>query len=98
MDKGTAIELVRKFKTLVSSHLPVHSVFIFGSYSKGGFTEESDIDVAVVVPKNVVTDFDDITMLWRVGSSVSTYIEPVLLTEGDNCPLYYDVINTGIEI
>ena len=98
MDRGKAIELVRKFKSVVANHLPIHSVYIFGSYSKGGYTEESDIDVAVIVPKETKTNFDDITLLWRLGSNISTYIEPVLLREGDSSPLYYDILKTGFEI
>ena len=45
MDKREAIELVKKYKELVSKHLHIKSVYLFGSYSKGGYTEESDIDV-----------------------------------------------------
>lgn len=98
MDKREAIEILKKYKTVVSEHLPVKSLYMFGSYSKGGYTEESDIDVAVIVPKETEFGFDDITLLWRLGSGVSTLIEPVLMCEGDTSPLYYDIMRTGIEI
>lgn len=98
MDTREAIELVKKYKSIILQVLPVKSLYLFGSYSKGGYTNESDIDVAVIVPKGTKTDFDDITLLWKLGSNVSTLIEPVLLHDGDKSPLYCDIIKTGIEI
>lgn len=33
---------------MVSEHLPLKALYLYGSYSKGNYTEESDIDIAVV--------------------------------------------------
>ncbi|MCH5229094.1 MAG: nucleotidyltransferase domain-containing protein [Muribaculaceae bacterium] len=100
MDKGEVINLVKKYKELVSQHLPVKSLYLFGSYSKGGYTEESDIDVAVVVTTDRSEDtwWEDSSLLWSLCRKVSTTIEPVLMYEGSDSPLYYDVMKTGIEI
>ena len=99
MDKGEVISLVRKYKELVSQHLPIKSLYLFGSYSKGDYTEESDIDVAVIVPKeHEETWWEDSSLLWRLTWNVDTTIEPVLMYEGSDSPLYYDVMKTGIEI
>ena len=99
MDKREAIELVKKYKELVSKHLHIKSVYLFGSYSKGEYTEESDIDVAVIVPKEQEeTWWEDSSLLWRLTWNVDTTIEPVLMYEDSNTPLYYDVMKTGIEI
>ena len=100
MDKGEAISLVRRYKELVCQHLPIKSLYLFGSYSKGGYTEESDIDVAVIVPTDRSEDtwWEDSSLLWSLCRKVSTTIEPVLMYEGSDSPLYYDVMKTGIEI
>lgn len=49
MDKREAINIARKYKALVSEHLPLKVLYLFGSYSKGGYSDDSDIDIAVVV-------------------------------------------------
>ena len=100
MDKGEVISLLKRYKELVSQHLPVKSLYLFGSYSKGGYTEESDIDVAVIVPtdRSDETWWEDSSLLWSLCRKVSTTIEPVLMYEGSESPLYYDVMKTGIEI
>ena len=67
-----------------------------GSYSKGNFTDESDIDIAVVVSKRSDNYFEDTPLLWKLGRKVSYLIEPILLTEDDDSPLYADILRTGV--
>ncbi|MCF0212739.1 MAG: nucleotidyltransferase domain-containing protein [Bacteroidales bacterium] len=98
MDQEQAIELARQYKALVAEHLPLRAMFLYGSYSKGGYTDESDIDIAVVLDQLSANYFDDTPLLWRLRRQVSTLIEPVILTPDDNNPLYHDVCSTGIMI
>ncbi len=98
MDKGQAIEIAKKYKSVVAEHLPLKALYLFGSYSKGNYTEESDIDIAVVVEHMSDDYFEDTPLLWRLGRKVSNLIEPVLLTEDTNNPLYADILKTGILI
>lgn len=49
MDKEQAIGLVRRYKASLAEHMPLKAVYLYGSYSKGNYTANSDIDVAVVV-------------------------------------------------
>ena len=51
MDKEQAIEIARRYKKLVAEKLPLKALYIYGSYSKGTYHENSDIDIAVVVDK-----------------------------------------------
>lgn len=69
-----------------------------GSYSKGNQTEDSDIDIAVVVERMSDNYFDDTPLLWKLKRKVSNLIEPVLLTEDFDNPLYADVLKSGILI
>ena len=84
MDKGQALDIARKYKAMVAEHLPLKALYLYGSYSKGNYTEESDIDIAVVVSKRSENYFEDTPLLWKLGRKVSCLIEPVLLTEDDD--------------
>lgn len=78
--------------------LPVKALYLYGSFSKGTYTPESDIDIAVVVDKLSDNYFDDTPLLWKLRRKISNLIEPVLLVEDMNDPLYYDILRTGILI
>lgn len=95
MDKEHAIEIAKRYKKLVAEKLPVKALYIYGSYSKGTYNENSDIDIAVVVDKLSDNYFDDTPILWKLRRKISNLIEPVLLIEDNNNPLYCDIMKTG---
>lgn len=98
MDKEQAIELARRYKEIVSERLPIKALYLYGSFSKGTNTQESDIDIAVIVERLDDDYFADTPLLWKLKRKISNLIEPVLLTEDFNNPLYADVLKTGIAI
>ena len=98
MDKGQAIELAKKYKAMVAERLPLKALYLYGSYSKGNYREDSDIDIAVVVESLSDNYFDDTPLLWKLRHRISNLIEPVLLTEDMDNPLYRDITKTGILI
>lgn len=98
MDKRQAIAIAKKYKSVVAEYLPLKALYLFGSYSKGNYTDDSDIDIAVVVSHRSDNYFDDTPLLWKLGRKVSYLIEPVLLMEDTNNPLYADILKTGILI
>lgn len=98
MDKEQAIELAQRYKAIVAEWLPLKSLYLYGSYSKGNQTEDSDIDIAVVVERMSDNYFDDTPLLWKLKRKVSNLIEPVLLTEDFDNPLYIDVLKSVILI
>ena len=98
IDKEKAIEIAQKYKALVAKHLPLKALYLYGSYSKGNHTEDSDIDIAVVVEHMSDDYFEDTPLLWKLKRKISNLIEPVLLTEDTNNPLYADILKTGILI
>lgn len=91
-----AIEIAKEYKDLVAEHLPLKALYLYGSYSKGNYTEDSDIDIAVVVERMSDDYFEDAPLLWKLKRKISNLIEPVLLTEDTNNPLYADILKTGI--
>ena len=98
MDRESAIELVKQFKEAIyDSYKPV-AVYLYGSYSKGTQRADSDIDVAVVVPKMNGDWFANVPGLWTASRKISDLIEPVLIEECHPSPLYEDVKKTGLAI
>lgn len=95
MDKTKAIELARRYKSALSDIMPLKAIYLYGSYSKGYFHKDSDIDIAVVVERLDNDYFKDTPLLWKVRRKISNLIEPVLLVEDMNNPLYRDITATG---
>lgn len=98
MDKEQAIKLAQRYKATVAERLPLKALYLYGSFSKGTYTENSDIDIAVIVEYLNDDYFADTPLLWKLKRKISNLIEPVLLTEDKNNPLYYDILKTGILI
>lgn len=98
MDKNQVIDIVRDYKKLVSEKIANAQFYLYGSYSKGTQRPDSDIDVAVVVPK-VDGDWLDVsTTLWLLAPQVNYLIEPVLIDQCHPSPLYDDILRTGVNI
>lgn len=96
MDKEQAIKLAQEYKKVFLEKMPVKALYLYGSYSKGNYTEDSDIDIAVVVEHLNDDYFEDTPLLWKLKRRISNLIEPVLLTKDKNNPLYADILKTGI--
>lgn len=95
MGENEIIAVVRKYKKRILTHFKDADVYLYGSRSKGNAKPESDIDIAVVVPK-VEGDFMEASaLLWALTWDVNAPIEPVLLEKQHPSPLYEDVLNTG---
>ena len=71
---------------------------LFGSYSKGTATKDSDIDVAVIVSSYGDHKLELSKALWHDVDEVSLLIEPVLISKEHPSPLYDDVMRTGIAV
>lgn len=99
LTRDEAIGLVRKYKKVIAPRFDTEpKVYIYGSYSKGYPKPESDIDVAVIVPKVDGEWLELSTKLWLDVDKVNILIEPILLEENSGSPLYDDVMRTGIAV
>ena len=98
MDRKDVIDIVRNYKSAIADIVGDAKVYLYGSYSKGGATPDSDIDVAVIVPHCNGDWLQCSSQLWYKTISTSTLIEPVLIEECHPSPLYEDILRTGILI
>ena len=56
--------IVQRYSEEIFLHIPGSRVILFGSYAKGNFNKDSDIDIAVFLPSNFLdTDFIAINRL-----------------------------------
>ena len=82
--------------------IPVEKAFLFGSYAKGTFTEDSDVDLAVFSPAfDNMSRFDGITFLLMQALNYKLDIQPQPYSMKDyteHIGLVDEIIKTGIEI
>ena len=99
MDKNEAINKVRQYKLLLKNHFQLEAVYLFGSYTRDTFREDSDIDVAIVV-SNITGDFFSVNpLLWKLRRQVDDRIEPILIDRNkDRSGFLEEVKRSGIEI
>lgn len=75
------LKIAEKFKSLVEQRAKVHEVKVFGSRARGNATEESDLDVLIVV------DYLDYALerfisecAWEAGFPEDVVVMPVAIS------------------
>ncbi len=80
MDKREAENITNKYIAIVSKKQPVKKVWLFGSYAKGTYHVDSDIDIAILI--NGDYDIMDLQIdLMQLRRQVDYRIEPHPFTE-----------------
>lgn len=77
-------QILKLIKDTVAQTEPGASVILYGSYARGDNNEDSDIDLLVLVNKDVLTiqDKDRITYpLYKIGIKTDTIISPIVYTK-----------------
>ena len=99
MDTTEAIDAARRFAQLVTEHLDVDEVFLFGSCVTGRATEDSDIDLAVIVHEIEGAILEGKTQLFRWRHEIDVRLEPLLLESTRDFRGFLEHIRTsGIEL
>ena len=75
----TAVKkLVKTYiNTLQASQFPVSRAFIYGSYARGDFRKDSDIDVCIISKAYNPNDDAVRLFLWQKRRNIDARIEPV---------------------
>ena len=88
--QGKDLKIAEKFKSLVSQRVKVHEVKIFGSRARGTATEESDLDVLIVVDRlDHALERYISECAWEAGFPEDVVVMPVAIGIDDvrNSPL-----------
>lgn len=84
MDKKTALKLARDYIhfLLTQRHYKIKGAFLFGSYVRNKFTDDSDIDIALILEgyKDTVKELSN---LMRLRRNFDLRIEPHPIDEKD---------------
>jgi len=100
MDKREAIAAAQKYVYKVSKKYELASAFVFGSYAKGNYRADSDIDVAVIL-KNAPNLFDAQIDLLHMRRDEDLQIEPHTFRYADfdtDDPLVHEILQAGLEL
>jgi len=100
MDQRDAINIAEKYANAISLKYELIKVILFGSYARGNYHKDSDIDIAVVLKdfKNIIETQRE---LMRIRRSIDSRIEPHPFRERDfetTNPLVSEIIQYGQDI
>ena len=99
MTKIEVISIAKTFADNVRSIMDTKAIFLYGSYAKGTATDNSDIDIAVIVDTIPGDYLSTVSKLWGITRTVHEDIEPVLLSASDyDTGFLQTVYNTGIAV
>ena len=93
--------IVKKYAELVKQELNVSSIYLYGSYAKGTYSEDSDIDIAVIGENFIGDPIEDTLKLMRIRRKVDNRIEPHPFKSSDfdiSNPYVQEILRTGIKI
>ena len=101
MDKATALKLSKKYLIKVrKSKIEFSEAWLFGSFAMGNNHENSDIDIAIVLPKNNKS-FEIEVKLMTLRTGEETIIEPHAFNKNEfviNSPIVYQILHNGFKI
>ncbi|GHT80020.1 hypothetical protein FACS189467_0990 [Bacteroidia bacterium] len=100
IDKDGAINVARRYAQVVQDKFGVARFILFGSYAKGNYHEDSDIDLAVIFD-DYENGFDRNVALSLLRRNIDLRIEPHAFRTSEftaDDPLAYEVMKYGSEI
>lgn len=100
MDKRDALNIAVKYANEVKSKYDFVKIILFGSYAKGNYNEDSDIDIAVIL-KDYSNLIDIQLDLMRLRRKIDSRIEPHPFREKDfeiSNPIVNEIIKYGQDI
>jgi len=101
-DKQVIYQKIREYiQILEKNQIKVWRLYLYGSYAKGIFNEESDIDLAVFLEKEDLDGFEEDAQLMKLRRKVDIRIEPHPFAKSDydeTNPYIKEIIKTGERI
>ena len=100
-DKNHILQLI---KNSVSKTEPNAVLILYGSYARGDYRDDSDLDLLVLVDKDIISRFDQKRIkypLYEIEFDTGTIISPLIFSKKDweirhkNTPFYENVAREG---
>jgi predicted nucleotidyltransferase len=100
MDKTDALIIAQQYASAVNANYGNVRTILFGSFAKGNYNEDSDIDIAVVF-KDYSNLIDMQLELMRLRRKIDSRIEPHPFRESEfelSNPIVNEIVKYGQEI
>ena len=100
MDKSDALNIANIYANAARTKYDYIKIILFGSYAKGNFNEDSDIDIAVIL-KDYNNLMDIQLDLMRLRRKIDSRIEPHPFRENEfelTNPIVSEIMKYGQEI
>lgn len=94
-------EIVMRYGKLIRQKVNIKHIYLYGSYAKGTYSPDSDIDIAIVGDDFSGDIIEDTLLLMKIRRKIDNRIEPRPFKTKDfnlSNPLAREIINTGKEI
>ena len=97
------MDIVNKYVEIILQNYKVTAIILFGSYAKGTYHDDSDIDIAIITDDLKYKDkFDEELNLMWLRRNIDYRLEPHLINVSDynnvETPFIKEVIDTGIQV
>ena len=100
MDKADALNIAQRYAGAVKANYSYIKIILFGSYAKGNYNDDSDIDIAVIF-KDYSNLIDMQLELMRLRRKIDSRIEPHPFRESEfelSNPIVNEIVKYGQEI
>lgn len=102
MDKIDVLNICKKYLSKIrNSRIDFSEAWLFGSYARDTFNNNSDIDIAIVLNENIQHTFDLEVELMLLRQNEETLIEPHAFSKSEfslDIPIVNQIIKYGIRI
>ena len=96
MDYNEIIEITKRYSDRVVDYMKPKWIILYGSYSNGLATSDSDIDIAVICDAIEDGYLEKSQQLFKLRRGIDSRIEPVLIELGNDKSGFCDeVLKTG---
>lgn len=94
-------EIIKDYGKLVAKEMDVKQIYLYGSFAKGNYSPDSDIDIAVVGDDFCGDIIEDTLLLMRLRRKIDYRLEPRPFRTTDfipSNPLVKEIMNTGVKV
>ncbi|AAM25136.1 MAG: putative nucleotidyltransferase [Caldanaerobacter subterraneus] len=101
VDRKMIQKLVKEYIDLVKKEINVKNAYLFGSYARGKYDENSDIDIAIVSDDFTGDMIEDTFRLMRLRRKIDMRIEPHPFRTVDfdvSNPYVKEIVTKGIKV